>query len=192
MQILWYNKPKRSGGNIMKRILSLLLVFLLIFSLTACGTPDEIIKEKKLKKTNFETYLVVDVTFDGGVATNYSAYDGENPDYAGGRWKWATGTAIVNVYPKSANKTEFANCKISLQVNFGNPFGSQNLDLILDENGKATETVKLESQKSGIPKEGFTSTDYAVPVATYQVLSAEGEMKIHIKLDENGSVITEE
>ena len=176
----------------MKKILSLLLVFLLVFSLAACGTPDEIVKEKKLKKTNFETYLTVDVAFDGGVATNYSAYDGDNPEYEGGRWKWGSGTAIVNVAPKSANKTEFKNCKISLQINFGSPFGSQNLDLVLDENGKVAETVKLESQKSPIPKEGFTSTDYAVPVATYQVVSAEGEMKIHIKLDENGSVITEE
>ena len=176
----------------MKRIISILLVLLLIFSLTACGTPDEIVKEKKLSKTNFETYLVVDVGFDGGVATNYSAYDGDNPEYEGGRWKWGTGTAVVKVYPKYANKTEFANCKISLQVDFGSPFGSQNLDLILDENGKVSETVKLESQKHGIPKEGFTSTDYAVPVATYQLVSAEGEMKIHIKLDENGSVITEE
>ncbi|MBE6739917.1 MAG: hypothetical protein E7565_06325 [Ruminococcaceae bacterium] len=176
----------------MKRIISILLILLLIFSLTACGAPDEIVKEKKLSKTNFETYLTVDVGFDGGVATNYSAYDGDNPEYAGGRWKWGTGTAVVKVYPKSANKTEFANCKVSLQVDFGSPFGSKNLDLILDENGKVTETVKLESQKHGIPKEGFTSTDYAVPVATYQLVSAEGEMKIHIKLDENGSVITEE
>lgn len=175
----------------MKRIICIILVLAMVFAMAACSsTPSEIIKDKKLKATNFNTYLTVNITFDGGIATNYSPYDGENPDYEGGRWKWATATAVINVSSKSANKTEFSGCEATLSVNFGSPFGSKEVNITLDENGNYTEIFKLESQKSGIPKEGFTSTDFAVPVATYKAISAEGEMKIHIKLDENGSVIT--
>ncbi|MBR2044431.1 MAG: hypothetical protein IJ946_08880 [Clostridia bacterium] len=173
----------------MKKLICALLVVALVFTLVACGTPSEIVKDKKLRKSNFETYLQVDVDFDS-LATNYSAYDGDNPDYKGGRWKWGTVNATVKVSPKTANKMEFADCKLTLQVTFGF-FGPKNIEVVLDENGCYTETFALESQKSGIPKEGFTSTDYAVPVATYTVIEAQGDMKIHIMLDENGSAITE-
>lgn len=174
----------------MKKLISALLVLAMVFTLAACGTPSEIVKEKKLRDTNFDNYLQVEVTFDS-VATNYSAYDGDNPEYEGGRWKWGTANATVKVTPKSANKTEFTDCKVTVQVNFGNLFGKKDIVMTLDENGCYTETFALESKKSGIPKEGFTSTDYATPVATYDVLEASGDMKIHIKLDKNGSVITE-
>lgn len=171
----------------MKKIISVLLVFAMVFALAACGTPSEIVKEKKLRKSNFDTYLQVEVVFDS-VATNYSEYDGDNPDYAGGRWKWGTANATVKVSPKTENEMEFTNCTATVQVTFGF-FGPKNITVTLDENGCYTETLKLETSKNGIPKEGFTSTDYAVPVASYEVIEADGDMKIHIKLDENGSVI---
>lgn len=157
--------------------------------MAACSTPSEIVKEKKLKKSNFETYLVVDVNF-ADVSTVYSAYDGDNPEYEGGRWKWGTATATVTISPKSLNKTEFTDCKVSVDVTIG-IFGTKQIEATLDENGCYTEAFKLETKKSGVPKEGFASTDYAVPVATYDVVDASGDMMIYIKLDENGSVIAD-
>lgn len=173
----------------MKKLISALLVLVMVFAIAGCGTPDEIVKEKKLRKSNFDTYLQIEVVFDS-VSTNYSAYDGNDPKYEGGRWKWGTGNATVKVSPKTTNEAEFTNCEVSAQINFGF-FGSKDVSLKLDEKGCASQTFALETSKAGIPKEGFTSTDYATPVAAYSVLDASGDMKIHIKLDENGSVITE-
>lgn len=173
----------------MKKILCLLLAFIMVFSFAACGGKvDEIVKDKKLSKTNADTYLNVEISFDS-MATVYSPYDGDNADYKGGRWKWGTANATIKVSSKSQNKVEFANTAVKLNVNYGSLFGSENFDIVLDAEGNWTKTVALQSRKTGIPKDGFTSTDYAVPVASYEFVEASGEMKIHIKLDENGSVI---
>ncbi|MEE0945918.1 MAG: hypothetical protein U0M42_03700 [Acutalibacteraceae bacterium] len=172
----------------MKRILCLLMAVAMIFSVAACGTPDEIIKDKKLSKTNADAYLNVEVAFDS-VSTVYSDYDGDNPEYAGGRWKWGTANATIKISSKSQNKIEFTNATATVLINFGSLFGEQKFEVTLDEDGNWTKNLSLTSRKTGIPKKGFTSTDYAVPVASYEFEEVSGDMKIHIKLDENGSVI---
>lgn len=175
----------------MKKVVSLLMIFVLIFALAGCGaskaSTTEITKNKKLTKANVGSYLKIDIKFDS-VTTNYSDYDGTDEKYAGGRWKWATGKATITVSNKTTNDILFKDCEVSVVADLG-IFGSKNFLVTLDEDGNYTETVTLQTNKDGIPKEGFTSTDYAVPVATYEIKTVSGNIEIHIKLDENGSVI---
>lgn len=174
----------------MKKLVSALLVLAMVFALAGCGTPSEIVKEKELKKNNFETYFNVQVTFDS-VNTNFSAYDGTDPKYEGGRWMWGTATATVTVTPVSTNKIETNGCKATIKIDCGWPFGSRNVEVTLDENGYYSGNVFFETSKGGVTKDGYTPTDYAKPVAKCEMVEASGNMKIHIKLDKNGSVITD-
>lgn len=174
----------------MKKLVSVLLVLAMVFAFAGCGTPDEIVKERKLKKTNFETYFNVQVTYDS-VSTNFSAYDGADPKYEGGRWMWGTANATITVTPVSTSKIETNGCKATININSGWPFGSKDVEVTLDENGCYSEVLFLETSKSGVPKEGYSPTDYSKPVAVCEVVEASGDMKIHIKLDKNGSVIND-
>ena len=46
----------------MRNYYSIFLVLAMVFSVAACGTSDEIVKDKKLSKANADTYLNVEVS----------------------------------------------------------------------------------------------------------------------------------
>lgn len=173
----------------MKRIICALLALAMVFSLAACGTPKKIVKDIKFRSSNFNTYLNVDVTFES-INYNYSPYDGDKEQYKDGRWMVGTVNMTVNISPKSTNEMEFRNCKATLQIDTGTTqFSTKDLEITLDEKGCYTETIKLETSKIAMAADQNYST-IPTPVATHKVLEAEGNIEMHIKLDENGSVIT--
>lgn len=173
----------------MKKIICALLALAMVFSLAACGTPKEIVKDIKLRSSNFNTYLNVDATFES-ISYNYSPYDGDKEEYKDGRWMVATVNMTLSVSPKSTNEMEFTNGKATLQIDTGTTqFSTKDFEITLDENGCYTETIKLETEKIAVAA-GQNYNTIPTPVATHQVIDAEGDIEMHIKLDENGSVIT--
>lgn len=173
----------------MKKLICLLLCIAMLFSLSACGMPKEIAKEVKLRTSNFNTYLNVEVSF-GSVVHNYKNYEGDNEEYIGGVELIGNVDMTVNVTPKSTNEIEFSNCTATIQIDTGTDYFSiNNVEITLDENGCYKDTIKLESKKYTYAARHGCPT-IPNPVATCKVIKTEGDIKVHIKLDENGSVIT--
>lgn len=176
----------------MKKVLCVLLVLVMLFAFAGCedkAASNEIIKEKKLSSSNAQTYLDIDVDIKS-ISTHSSAYDGEDTQYAGGQWRWATATVVVNVANKSSNKVDFEDCKFVLDVNYGTPFSTEKLNIELDAEGKYNKEISLTSDKIPFANDGYAVADFAKPTPTFTLDDVNGKMKIHIKLDENGSVVT--
>ncbi len=157
----------------MKKIFALLLALVLVVACVACGTPKEIVKDKKFSTASYANYVSVKASVEN-MRTEFP----EELDEKDQKTKYhitPKATIVVDVAPTGTYKTEFKDCVISVNIDAGQ-LGEAFAEIVLDENGKGQKKVDMQGGGWLTTKKTYIPTPN--PIIT--VSTAEGRVKTHI------------
>ncbi len=157
----------------MKKILALLLTVALVFACVACGTPKEIVKDKKFSLASHSNYVTIKTSVENMRTEFPEEYDEEEQ-----RMKYhlsPKGTVVVEVIPIGEYETEFTDCVLNIAFDAGQ-LGKSFVEIALDKTGHGIAKVEmagggwLSKSKTYIP----------TPNVSVTVSEASGRVKTHI------------
>lgn len=157
----------------MKKIIALLLVFVLAFACVACGTPKEIVKDKKFTAASYANYVKIKTRVED-MRTEFP----EEWDEEAQRMKYhltPKATLVFEVEPIGNYKTEFANCTLNISYDAGQ-LGSSFVEVTLDETGHGL----VKTEKTGGGWKSKSKTYIPTPNVTTTVSGATGRVKTYI------------
>ena len=157
----------------MKKIIALLLALLLIIACVGCGTPKEIVKDKKFTSASSVNYVKVKTRVEN-MRTEYP----EEWDEEQQRMEYhltPIGTIVIEVEPVGNYKTEFTDCTLNVSFEAGN-LGKGFVDITLDETGHGVAKI----EKTGSGWRSRTKTSFTTPNVSTTVTAAAGRVKTYI------------
>ena len=146
----------------MKKIIVLLLSLLLIIACVGCGTPKEIVKDKKFTAASYANYVTIKTRVEDMRTEFPDEWDEEQQ-----RWEYhltPIGTVVVEVEPIGSYKTEFTDCTLNVSFDAGNCYFVPHYvaKAIVD---KAEYTGKNKTPREGlIDKSDRMIKDYCIPI----------------------------
>ncbi len=157
----------------MKKIIALLLALLLIIACVGCGTPKEIIKDKKFTTTSYASYVKIKTRVENMTTEFPEEFD--EKDQTMKYHLTPKGTVVIEVEPIGNYETEFKDCTLNVSFDAGQ-LGKSFVDITLDETGHGVG--KVEQTGSGWLSPSKTS--FTAPNVSTTVTDAAGRVKTHI------------
>ena len=157
----------------MKKIIVLLLSLLLIIACVGCGTPKEIVKDKKFTAASYANYVTIKTRVEDMRTEFPDEWDEEQQ-----RWEYhltPIGTVVVEVEPIGSYKTEFTDCTLNVSFDAGN-LGKGFVDITIDETGRGVGKI----EKTGSGWRSKTKTSFTTPNVSTTVSAATGRVKTYI------------